>query len=146
MKTPPGATRALLLRHIGTQPGGIVELRGRDVAEALGIGVRAVQAALRGLIDDGQLRPLLRGSIHNPSKYQVLAVAQKPTRKRAVPKPAPKPAPKPLNVQIAPPQPRRIPALVTLAPTPRPDNPVRKVPPGTFAARGFSMLGGTMHG
>ena len=32
--------------------------------------------------------------------------------------------------------------FTTMAPAPRPDNRVRLVPPGTYPARGFSMLGG----
>lgn len=45
---------------------------------------------------------------------------------------------------IAQPQPLMEAALtrhLTLAPPPRPDNPVRRVEPGTFKAAGFTMIG-----
>lgn len=137
--TPPGATRALLLRHIKALAAGgtVIELRGREVAAALGLSVFTVKHVMLALVHDGTLLRLHRGTNVGPSVYQL-----------APPKVAPKPKPlrvrvpvpeRLLNVQQAPEQ-RRTPALVTLAPAPRADNPVRLVAPGTYAVRGFTML------
>ena len=96
-----------------------------------GLSASTVKHAMTGLIADGVLRRVKRGENNKPSLYQIAGVGP------------------PVVVRKATRKPRRVavvtaPIPVPVSPIRPPDNPLRRVPPGTFATGGFSMIGGRL--
>lgn len=76
------------------------------------------------------------------NRFRETAAEPEPVVK-AAPKPKAKPKPDPEPVVAGPKAAIPVEAMnYHFAPLPRVDNVVKRVPPGTFAVRGFSMIGG----
>ena len=134
-RSAPGATRALLLRHITAlaDARGLAKLHGRTAAKTLGLSASTVKHAMSRLVADGVLRRVKRGENNKPSLYQIAGVGspvvvRKPAARR-----------KAIRVAVV-----AVPVPAPVSQTRPPDNPLRRVPPGTFATGGFSMIGGRL--
>lgn len=127
-------THTLVLNYLATLSGPVVELRQIELAAELGQPPSRIKHVFHDLIERGVLELLEQGRAHTPSLYRLVMGPPKAKVKRVV------------RAAVREVREVRIPALVTVGPGPRPDNPVRLVPPGTFAVRGFTMLRGTSRG